>query len=336
MAKFLNKKEQVYDLKLTSYAKHLLSVGKFRPTYYAFFDDNILYDRNYCGVSSSKEPQNEIHDRIKNETVYLESLVTFEDVEKGNAFKKGSPQNFFDLDITPTTVEPRIDIYKFDSALGDAFLEGDSNVAPAWKIAMLQGEIAQSAEKDVRNGTRIPQIDITLNYRKVVRDAEELIEPTTIRDFDNVTPNAFVDGKVIELKLEDAILYVEELNTELLTENFDVEVFKILTGSAETEPQVLQRKYFQHEIPQIVDGLLVSETPQRIDDVLLPSSSVEYYFDVLTDSLIDQAAACNGIKLFNKESYYIDIDFECDEESEDNLLYDIYERATGDPEICLD
>ena len=41
MAKFLNKKEQVYDLKLTSYGHYLLSVGKFKPVYYEFFDDNI-------------------------------------------------------------------------------------------------------------------------------------------------------------------------------------------------------------------------------------------------------------------------------------------------------
>ena len=42
MAKFINKKEQVYDLKLTNYGHYLLSVGKFKPSYYAFLDDNVL------------------------------------------------------------------------------------------------------------------------------------------------------------------------------------------------------------------------------------------------------------------------------------------------------
>jgi len=55
MAKFLNKKEQVYDLKLTSYGHYLMSVGKFKPVYYAFFDDNILYDGAYAAVSESPE-----------------------------------------------------------------------------------------------------------------------------------------------------------------------------------------------------------------------------------------------------------------------------------------
>jgi len=42
MAKFLNKKERVYDLKLTSYGEYLMSVGRYKPHYYAFFDDNSI------------------------------------------------------------------------------------------------------------------------------------------------------------------------------------------------------------------------------------------------------------------------------------------------------
>ena len=48
MAKFLNKKERVYDLKLTSYGKHLLSKGNMKPVYYAFFDSEVLYDKDYA------------------------------------------------------------------------------------------------------------------------------------------------------------------------------------------------------------------------------------------------------------------------------------------------
>ena len=51
MAKFLNKKEQVIDFQLSRYGKHLLSVGRFKPVYYAFLDDNILYDGSYAGLS---------------------------------------------------------------------------------------------------------------------------------------------------------------------------------------------------------------------------------------------------------------------------------------------
>ena len=55
--KFLNKQEQVIDLQLTQYGKYLLSTGKFKPVFYAFFDDGILYDPNYgYGPQQQKEP----------------------------------------------------------------------------------------------------------------------------------------------------------------------------------------------------------------------------------------------------------------------------------------
>ena len=36
--KFFNKKEEVLDLQLTQYGKNRLSMGKFNPTFYAFFE----------------------------------------------------------------------------------------------------------------------------------------------------------------------------------------------------------------------------------------------------------------------------------------------------------
>ena len=65
MAKFINKKEQVYDLKLTAYGRYLISIGQFVPEYYAFFDDNILYDSNYAGFP---ETQKHTEERILDKT----------------------------------------------------------------------------------------------------------------------------------------------------------------------------------------------------------------------------------------------------------------------------
>ena len=41
---FFNKKEEVIDLELTPLGEAQLSVGRFKPTYYAFFDGDVLYD----------------------------------------------------------------------------------------------------------------------------------------------------------------------------------------------------------------------------------------------------------------------------------------------------
>ena len=50
---FFNKKEEVIDIELTQFGKAKLSRGIFRPTYYAFFDDDILYDLDYANASGS-------------------------------------------------------------------------------------------------------------------------------------------------------------------------------------------------------------------------------------------------------------------------------------------
>ena len=67
----------------------------------------------------------------------------------------------------------------------------------------------------------------------------------------------------------------------------------------------------------------------------LTETSVEYYFDVLSDTEINQRIACQGAEIFNKQSYYVDLDFECDEMMEESIFFDIYGKVT-EPEICLD
>lgn len=82
---FLDKKEEVLDIKLTQFGKYKLSVGEFKPAYYAFFDDDILYDPDYAEVSGS---QNSTEPRIQEETPRLQAQHTFEGREttvlKGN------------------------------------------------------------------------------------------------------------------------------------------------------------------------------------------------------------------------------------------------------------
>jgi len=46
---FFNPKEDVLDIKLTQYGKWRLSQGELSPSYYLFFDDDILYDANCAG-----------------------------------------------------------------------------------------------------------------------------------------------------------------------------------------------------------------------------------------------------------------------------------------------
>ena len=74
---FFDKKEDVIDLELTQYGKYLLSEGKLKPYYYAFFDDDVIYDGNYAGMT---EEQNAIKDRIE-ETIRTRTQYVFEGIE---------------------------------------------------------------------------------------------------------------------------------------------------------------------------------------------------------------------------------------------------------------
>tara|TARA_Y100000310_G_scaffold172787_1_gene172918 strand:- start:1198 stop:3210 length:2013 start_codon:yes stop_codon:yes gene_type:complete len=272
MAKFLNKKEQVLDFKLTPYGKYLLSIGTFKPTYYALFDDNILYDGGYAGLN---ENQNTAHERIKEGTPYLESLVLFENVEQpGNYTKEGEPTfrqsqlsieqgntaasaeafhqtlsdtyaqaggatheqhetlasfgAYFQKGSFATVLDlPRKDSLKFTSMIGDAYLDGETQAAPSWKIVALQGEIEESTQKDIENDLEIPQINIELDYTKKVVPYSIEVDPTNIRDI-NDRAAAFINNEMIQLVMDDALIYADEVNTELLTENFEIDVFEIV------------------------------------------------------------------------------------------------------------
>jgi hypothetical protein len=485
MALYLNKKERVYDLKLTAYGKYLLSIGSFKPTYYAFFDDNIIYDGRYAQLSES---QNDPVYRIQNETHFHESLVLFDDIDSVPSNNKGEGINYFDLDITPTKEVPRKDTFKYDAAIGDAHYDGTNpNYAPAWKVVALNGLVTDSGTKDYINNLNIPQVNIELNYQKrtvpIKIDAPPIGTPTeaAIPDIATAT-EPFLDDRGVELAMDDAIIYVEELNTTMLVNNFDIEVFEmqvepctpssgsirlldlpeendsialnngretflyffkddenawsnnmrasdkvdnqgttgirtkryvsiaskgqavqsdseqitatlynllaainettnagfrasaaasntilienrncdsyglygpitilnraVLTNSAsrlsvagfagaKVRKETLRRKFFEKDMPQIVDGFMVSETPTLKQHDTVPSSSVEYYFDINVDHEADKEEICKHVETLNRESYYIDLDFDCDAADEELYYYDIY-GTEGEPEICLD
>ena len=595
MAKFLDKKERVYDLKLTTYGKHLLSRGTFKPKYYTFLDSEVLYDKDYARsgdpssqsnasieLSGTAEPQNNVHKRIKEDTQYIESFVNFREVEETPEYFDTMPYGpdmfgwngslgerttfrtmmvpserarlkeytdtiiggptlyaadlmmfyspsalgpftdlsaFFNSDVNP-------DFFRFESSIGDAAFDGkEQQHAPAWKVVTLQGQISSSAAEDIsffyqtsegRNEQKIPQINIDLNYTKTVQEPDFVANPDNIPQLVSRT-ETFADDRVIELVRDDLVIYADEINTMLLTENFDIEVYevdeldpdyatgKIVRGSAglcgsacvgdtitisdgvttatfefindggtpaagnigvvrssaytymsaegvfnnrfgtienliaainqsdntgwsggglygtsrcdgstpkcytgthslnvvandgdhglEFEVPVdevvtasslvinilnnvagtignqtitkafigtgtgpddkwsvtgfaggknkittLARKYFQKQEPQVVNGMMVSQNKKRNTTTELNTSAVEYYFDIFTDDEVDRDLACRGANIFNKDSYYVDLDFECSPDdtcADDELvLYDIYGNAVGVPDIC--
>jgi hypothetical protein len=339
MAKFINKKHQVMDLKLTSYGHYLFSIGRFTPTYYAFFDDNVLYDASYGGRN---EVQNSIHPRIKDETPYLEGLTLFENIDKNLQLPSDiNRKTFYAGDITSMMELSRKDSFKLTDMIGDAYLDGPSNAAPAWKVVVLDGQISSSMTEDTAKDLKIPQINVDLNYTKRIVNAaapgasadsefsRARLNPKTPRQvLDRV--GKFSDGKYIELVADNALIYMDEANTEVLTENFDIEVFEVLTNPVATE---YKRKYFSNIEPQIINGMMMKAAPSSFAQGAPNTASVAYYFDILADYAIDNELACKAMEEFNKKSYYIDLDFDCETVSGETILMDIYGKVT-EPDIC--
>ena len=320
---FLNKKQQVFDFQLTPFGKHKLSIGSFEPEYYAFFDDNVVYDKSYVSGSSA-EGQNSIHDRIKNQTVYIKTQTRFSQALQDAVVVGGRLDTIFPQDEN---------LFTSHGFIGDALLLAEqSNLAPGWKAVSLSNEITSSATEDLVNKIKIPQINLTASYNLSIIDPTQET-PSLFQDFLEVgamqiTP-PFSDGLAIKLEMNNPLLFVEELNTELLSKNFDVEIYEVIREGTQ---DLFRQLFFDKKTEQIVDGLLVENPVER--QIIQTTSSVEYYFSPLKDSEIDEVTACKYIEQYSLDALLIDLDFDCSNVKQDDVFFDIYGTEVGDPEVC--
>ena len=349
MGKFLNKKESVFDFKLTSYGRHMLSNGDLKPTYYAFFDDNVIYDGSYVNISES---QNNINNRIKNETQYLEGQILFQDVEtlptsqrvySEGEYKSDTEENTrkvkFRYNEIPTFNITRKDIFRFEQMIGDAFLSSDTQFIPAWKVAALEGKFTSIQQKDqtfASSSLEIPQINIAANYRIKIGNTNTAIynAPDVLEtDVQYMGQVLFNNNEYIYLENDNQTYYIEEMNTILLNKNFEVEVFEVTSSTIPDD--TLIKKQFKKDFKSLDGGNI---TQEYFDNMNTPytqptTDNVEYYFEIYKDQSVNHSVACKGAEIFNKDSYYIDLDFDCTNTPEDGIYYDIYGPVT-EPEIC--
>lgn len=103
---FFDKNSEVVDIQLTKLGKERLAAGLFKPAFYFFSDDDVLYDNGYGPGASGSEEQNSILPRI------------------------GLVPRFKSL---PSQTEMAI--------LGDS--DSNSIYAPSWSLKALRGEIGE-------------------------------------------------------------------------------------------------------------------------------------------------------------------------------------------------
>ena len=326
--KFLNKKEQVVDLEITPYGKSLLSMGRFMPEFYAFFDDNVLYDSEYAGFD---EPQNSASVRIK-EAPQLQTQTYFYSaeqqvkeatayhrltaIEKERAISYG--QRPMDINQKPYVQNDAVTIgtipdREFDKApIGNSAL--NSSFAPAWNINVIEGQIDNVSETSTPDDLSIPQLNMSASMFKFsISDSPVGENYYEFGEEWGLQNNIY--GKFLNVREDSILLEVSEDNTLYEWENFDIEVFEVESVEflaaqpiglpacvgplcERVTKEFLTPLFFKKTVGQIQDGVLIDIDEIPVDNSPVTSEYAEYYFDINIDDQIDEDLLCE--KAINK------------------------------------
>jgi len=263
---FFNPKEEVLDIELTQYGKYLLSIGKWKPVSYAFFDNDILYDGAAAGII---EDQNDIETRIQEETPRLKTQHSFTSRETAFAqyYDKRHDSRMSEYDRIKMQSIPE-KLYSLTAPLGSADL--NFNIAPRFKLQLFEGVISSST--NITTGSfqqlQIPQIDMNVTYKtefKNISDATDFQRNEGVFDrnqqAEGLNLGVFEDGNFIEVTPDSILLTLEEENSIFSKENFEIEVFKI---DHEKDPK-------DGQIKEVLTPLSFLPAPHPIkNDILQP------------------------------------------------------------------
>ena len=344
--KFFNPKEEVLDIKLTNYGRDLLSKGLWRPTFYSFMDDNVLYDSQYGGFTESK---NSAEDRIQDETPLLRSQGIF----------NGRDEHLFDgvgdiADRMRLSTYEKMTVMPF--SLGTSAL--DSTKLPAIRMQFLEGEIkdlefnSTGSTRTTKTGgasnalshqlLKIPQIEMDVEYKITVAP------PNTPEKRFEVDPaltpgTLYADGNEVLVGPEQIIIVAEEINAPFDFHNFDIEVYEITDDFDVNGEQIKVPLNFVKPLEMVENNILLDREEAevkagRVNGATPPldSSFVSYYFDINVDSEISETILCKSISQLSRKgkSLFTDVNITCPDLS--NVIVEPIYASDALDEDCPD
>jgi hypothetical protein len=261
---FFNKKEEVLEVQLTEYGKYLFSIGSMKPTFYAFFDDDILYDVSGSGFS---EGQNEAEGRIQSNTPKLKIISTRTSAEDRverflNAVSLNSNSDPASAESVATFNQQSFG----DKGKVNAYPIGNSSLSSgynaAWKVELLSMPELSSSARYINNGgliENIPQLNIDIDYEIFFRQG----------DMADDSISGYFGESDLFLSMNENYLMLEviETNTDFEKENFEIEVY--LSGTTEYS----QLSY-------------VAESETQF--IMPTTSNIEYHMNILVDNEIPE------------------------------------------------
>ena len=241
-----DKKEDVLDVQLTQHGKYLVSVGKFKPAYYAFFDDDIIYDSSYGGFTT--EEQNAIQDRIE-QTPRTKAQYVFTPRERSvrQLVEQIEANNQKHPKVSPPIEENENSLV---SILGNSSI--GKSTAPAWNINFLRGEFNNAetpkSEDPNEKPSNIPQIDmVDVEYKTQIKFFSDY------EDIDLASSKIYSDGSFVSVKDDYLLVDVKEANVDVENDNFDIEIFR------ESSSGTLSKLYFIKKPTFIKNDILLDE-----------------------------------------------------------------------------
>jgi len=313
---FFDDKEEVIDIQLTQYGKHLLSIGKWKPVYYSFFDDNVLYDGAFANLTES---QNAIEDRIQDNTPQLHTQHVFSGRETDFlriVKEKGDWWRLPEVDRIRMQSTPERE-YSLSDPLGSSLV--GSQQLPRWSVRLLCGEVegCTALLTGSLQDLAIPQIEIDVTYRGTphrLQDKSNSSATPTQLEAQNLMDNIYPDKSFLKISNDTLLIEVEELHTDFDVENFDIEVFKIedgnLPGTDTPNVEYHNQLFFKKNKEQIQNDILMFDRPQY-QNVKCDSTYVGYYFDILTDSEIPSSVICECAQNLKSKGIYVDEEYDC-------------------------
>ena len=307
--KFFDDKEEVLDIQITQFGKHLLSLGKWRPVYYAFFDDNILYDGAAADI---EESQNDIEPRIQENTPQMHTQYTFSGRETDflRILKSKEDKNLSETEKVKIQSTAEKD-YSLTAPLGTS--DFGTNKSPRWKIKMLEGTINKTSDSLTGSFQTlpIPQLEIDLTYKvfpQNISDYSKGRDSFGQIDAEELGTGVFQDGTFLDVESQTILIDLEELNVPFDIENFDIQVYEVeedsIPGVSQKVPSINQL-FFEKNKQQIVNNILISDRPE-FESIEKDPSYVEYYFDVFVDHEIDPSVMSRAVTVLKSKGLYSD------------------------------
>ena len=253
---FLDKNENVIQIKLTQFGKTLLSQGAWKPEYYRFFDDNVIYDVAHAGDT---EDQNKAQERIKSglatETRYINhSLQNRYEVE--TRLIENESQTLFNPLVKNQKIQEKEGLLR--NPIGRCDL--GSEQSPLFSLTATDAEINTTVGlqyvTNSNSSQQIPEVKFEANYR-LVQDLREQRSTPSDDLYDSETYISlaservtFMDNTTLTIEPEELAFILRELNTPEIENSFMVEFFEEIQ-TQDGQPDQLRPLMTQQEVEEL-------------------------------------------------------------------------------------